>query len=181
MTTAKYVSTDFPIERVWELYDYNPLTGYLISKSRRKAGQPVIGTLSNRNMWKITLTREDWSTLATNYARAVFAWCNARWPEGSIDHKNRDIRDNRIWNLREADVVLQSQNKGNFNYGAIWHKVQKKWHAQIQNNGNHKYLGTFDTQKEAQEAYMAACREIGRNYLEPVLLEGRYVPAERQQ
>ena len=180
MANSKYPSNSFPVERLWQLYDFDPLSGYLISRTGRNKGKPVMGKF-NESAWLITLYREDGSQLRTNYARVVFAWCNARWPEGSIDHKNRDIRDNRIWNLREADDVLQSQNRGNYNYGSYWNKQTNRWQAQIQINGEVKFLGRFDSQREAQEVFIRACDEVGKTYLEPVLVDGRYVPLERLQ
>jgi hypothetical protein len=127
----------------------------------------------------VTLHREDGSRLRTNYGRVVFAWHYGRWPDGSIDHKDRNPRNNRIDNLREADPALQQQNTRNFNYGAIWHKGNRIWEAKITVNGKIKHLGSFDTQKPAQETFMRACDEIGREYLPPYLFNDRYVPAER--
>ena len=182
MANSKYPTNDFPVERLWDLFDFNPLTGYLISKAKNFRGKPVIGTLNNnKRMYVIQLYREGGTVLRTNYARIVYAWCKGRWPEGSIDHKNRDIRDNRLWNLREADVVLQTQNTKKFNYGTCWHNVGKKWHARIYIDGKSKFLGYFNTQKAAQEAYIRTCKEIGRPLLEPVLVNDRYVPLEHLQ
>ena len=176
----KYNSTSFPVERVRELYDYDYETGHLISKSKMKAGKPVIGSLNNsKSAFVIYLCRKDGTIVKTNYARVVFCWHHGRWPEGSIDHIDRDFRNNRIENLRDADPALQSQNQGNYNYGARWIQSRNKWVARINPNGKLKHLGTFETQKEAQERYMAACDEIGRQYLKPVLVNDRYVPAER--
>jgi hypothetical protein len=182
MTNSKYPSTDFPVERLWDLFDFNPLSGFLISRKGPNKGKPIMGTLSeNKRRWIIRLTREYGKQQLTNYGRAVFAWVHGRWPEGSIDHINREIRDNRSWNLREADIVLQTQNTRSFNYGAYWDKRERKWRTRIYINAKRKYLGLYDTVKEAQEAFMRFSNEIGRPYLDPVLVDGRYIPAERLQ
>jgi len=182
MANSKYPSNSFPVERLWALYDYNPLTGYLISKSKVKAGQPVIGCLNNgKRAWMIHLCREDRSQVLTNYGRCVFAWCHGRWPEGEIDHKDRNPRNNRPWNLREADRVLQAQNRSCYNYGAYWNKREKKWKSQIRINGKTKGLGYYSTEIEAQKAFIRACDQIGHPYLEPVLVDGKYIAAERLQ
>jgi hypothetical protein len=173
-------SNSFPVERVRELFDYDPETGYLISKNKRWAGRPVNGYPSaDKRVWRVQLYREDGSNLVTNYARAVFAWNHGRWPDGTIDHIDRNPRNNRIENLREADMALQTQNTTFFNYGCSWYEPLKKWAAKIRVNGNLKHLGYHYTQKAAQEAYMAACDEIGRQYLKPYLFNDRYVPEER--
>ena len=177
-------SNSFPVERIRELYDYDYETGFLISrKSRRQAGEPVKGGLnSGQSAWMVTLHREDGSRLRTNYGRVVFAWHYGRWPDGSIDHIDRNPRNNRVENLREADMVLQSQNRKTFTYGSSFCKrgcKKKRWYARIFINGKNKRLGYYHTQKEAQEAFMAACDEIGRKYLPPTLVDDKYVPAER--
>ena len=183
MTKRKYASNDFPVERVRELFDYNPKTGYLISRtSKRKAGKPIIGTPINRKKsgWTITMLREDGSMLRTNYGRVVFAWHYGRWPDGEIDHLNRDPRDNRISNLREADRFTQTQNRSCFNYGAYWNKAARKWVAQIRIKDKKEFLGCYNTVKEAQEAYFRTCDEIGHPYLEPTLVDGIcYIATER--
>jgi hypothetical protein len=179
--TQKYNSLSFPAERLREFYDYDPETGYLISKRRNWAGRPVKGVLNNSKSgaWVIMLYREDGTKLNTNYGRVVFCWHHGRWPDGEIDHIDRNPRNNKIENLREADRVLQSQNTWKFNYGAYWNKSCNKWQASIKIHGKNKGLGLYETQKEAQEAYMRACDEIGREYLPPVLVDVVYVPAER--
>ena len=177
----KYNSTDFPVERLKELYDYDPETGYLLSKDKRWAGRPVIGRKIGR-LWAMCLHRDDGSQLVTNYGRCVFAWHFGRWPDETIDHIDRNPRNNRVENLREADMVLQSQNRKTFTYGSSFCKrgcKKKRWYARIFINGKNKRLGYYHTQKEAQEAFMAACDEIGRKYLPPTLVDDKYVPAER--
>jgi hypothetical protein len=175
-----YKSKEFPVERIRELYDYDDETGYLLSRDSRWAGRPVNGSRSKDDRkWMVKLFREDGSYLRTNYGRVVFAWHYGRWPDGSIDHIDRNPRNNRVENLREADRTLQAQNRGNYNYGTSWRKAEKKWTARVIINGERKFLGLYQTQKAAQEAVMAACDEIGREYLPPYLFGDRYVPAER--
>ena len=181
MANSKYPSNSFPVERVRELYDYDYETGYLISKKGNYPGRPVKGSLRYGHQWNIHLHSKDGTSLGCNYGRVVFCWHYGRWPEGSIDHIDRDPRNNRVDNLREADDALQIQNRGNFNYGAYWRKASQKWAARIYVNGKDEFLGLYESLRAAQEAYMAACDEIGKFYLPPALVEDRYVPAERLQ
>ena len=172
----KYNSLSFPAERVKELYDYDPETGYLLSRDSRWAGRPIIGSFSKgMTARQVRLYHEDGSRTVSNYGRVVFAWHNNRWPEGEIDHVDRDFQNNRIENLREADRSLQTQNRLSFNYGTYKFKGTQKWRALI----NRKSLGLFNTQKAAQEAFMAKCDEIGKTYLPATLVGDRYVPTER--
>ena len=73
----------------------------------------------------------------------------------TIDHVNRDKKDNRLENLRWATRSEQNRNKNG--YGNIPFKGVimrgKKFVAQIRINGKTKHIGTFDTPEEASDAY----------------------------
>lgn len=72
-----------------------------------------------------------------------------------IDHINGNKVDNRIENLRE---VTNQQNHFNETKakGYSWHKGAKKWMAQISFNKKTMYIGLFDKEEEAHEAYLNA-------------------------
>ena len=70
-----------------------------------------------------------------------------------IDHINGNRLDNRICNLRETNQMINILNVDN--KGCYYHKVAKKWAAQIQVFGKHKYLGLFNSEIEAKNAYIA--------------------------
>ena len=76
-----------------------------------------------------------------------------------IDHINGIRNDNRIENLRWGN---QSQNQRNKKkkincssqyLGVTWKKTDKRWEAQIRINGISKYLGRFNTELEAFNAW----------------------------
>ena len=82
-------------------------------------------------------------------------------PEGLfVDHINHNGLDNRkrnlrivttqqnIWNTRGRDNNISSKYKG-----VSWHKNKQKWEARIRIDNKPKYLGYFDDEKEAAEAY----------------------------
>jgi hypothetical protein len=73
------------------------------------------------------------------------------------DHINRDGLDNRRSNLR---IVSKSQNNANAikksgNYkGVTYRSDMDKWAAQIMKNYKQNYIGYYDTEIEAAQAYM---------------------------
>lgn len=88
-------------------------------------------------------------------------------PEGfDTDHINRDKLDNRGVNLRTATRSQNGINKPKLpgatsRYkGVCWHSQRGKWRAEIKRNGVKKYLGVFDSEEAAAEAYRKAANEI---------------------
>ena len=74
-----------------------------------------------------------------------------------IDHKNQIRNDNRIENLR---IVTSRENsnkkhiKSSSQYtGVYWCKRANKWRAQAKINGKQVYLGYFNVEIEAYNAY----------------------------
>jgi hypothetical protein len=72
-----------------------------------------------------------------------------------VDHINGIRHDNRLENLR---LVTHQQN--NFNRtkakGYGWNKRVRKWHAQIKIDGKQQFLGNFDSEEDAHNAYLEA-------------------------
>jgi hypothetical protein len=72
-----------------------------------------------------------------------------------IDHINGIRTDNRILNLRS---VTRNQNQWNRQTakGYYWYKRDKKWKSKIYVNNKEINLGTYNTEEEARNAYLAA-------------------------
>ena len=81
-----------------------------------------------------------------------------------IDHKDGNRSNNQISNLRAA---TSSENKANALSrrddgvkGVYWNADRNKWAAYIRENGKKVFLGRFDQQAEAHQAYKTAAVRI---------------------
>jgi hypothetical protein len=62
-------------------------------------------------------------------------------------------------NVRWATRSQQQNNKRIYGKGYSWHKATGMWMARIRIKSKEKYLGIFNTQKEAKEARDRAVKE----------------------
>lgn len=122
------------------------------------------------------LSRRRWFRTSTGYAvtgggaksRALYMHREISIASGvdldgrEVDHINRDTLDNSRDNLRP---VLHWQNQCNRRLpknnasglrGVSWHRVGRKWRAEISHRGINKYLGLFKTKEDAHAAYRHA-------------------------
>ena len=94
--------------------------------------------------------------------RLVYLYHHGTMPE-VIDHIDGNPANNRIENLRPADM---RQNQGNrrksqrglLPKGVDWKPSIGKWQARITVDGRQVYLGVFDTAEIAHAAYVEAAR-----------------------
>lgn len=85
----------------------------------------------------------------------------ARAPKGVlVDHRNRDRRDNRRLNLRRATRSLNAANRARTRgphssvyRGVTWHRGVNKWQAALKHGDRCYYLGLFESEEAAAEAY----------------------------
>ena len=91
-------------------------------------------------------------------------------PNGLVlDHIDRNIKNNKIENLRVVTPSGNSQNKPVSKHsvtgykGVSWHKVTGKWKAYITINGKYKHLGVFTEVEDAISKRLEA--EVEFNYL----------------
>jgi len=143
------VSQSIPVERLWRLYDYNPLTGQLWSKTKKKY---MTGTFRGRQV-DLNITK-----CTTNYGRAVFAWCTGAWPTNQVDHINRNPQDNHIWNLRDVTNRENAHNRKGFQ--GCRKTRAGNYQALIRDGKNQIILGTFPNKAEAQAAYQIALKDL---------------------
>lgn len=99
-------------------------------------------------------------------SRVVWALTFGSWPEGNLDHKDRDPSNDCVSNLR---VCSQQENMFNRTpsagktsafKGVSWHKHTKKWRSYIEVGGKKHSLGYFHEEVEAAKAYNNRAAEL---------------------
>lgn len=152
-------------ERVKELFDY--VDGSLVRKigvNGASAGK-IAGTKSSSGYLIVSVDRKR-----LLIHRLIFLYHRGYMPK-RIDHINGDCYDNRIENLRECTQAQNCMNKKGYTNrtskfkGIHFDKTNKKWIAQIQVNGNKKYIGSFASELLAKHAYnVEAIKNYGEFY-----------------
>lgn len=159
-------------EVVKDLLDYNPDTGVFCWKHRprkyfsrdrdyfwwnkRFEGNEV-GYVKKPDRGYI---RKEMRVFDKGYvtARVIWLWMTGEWPEGFIDHIDRNPCNN-IWsNLRDVSQIENSRNasklKSNTSgrVGVGWIKITSKWQARIMVEGKAISLGHFHKWEDAVKA-----------------------------
>lgn len=99
------------------------------------------------------------------YHRIIWILLNGDIPaKMDIDHIDGNRVNNNVNNLRLSTRRENTQNriehrKGKL-VGCCYNKLKRKWRAVIQVNGKHKFLGLYDTEQEAHNAYKKALEGI---------------------
>lgn len=150
------------IEELKEYFKYEPNTGKLFW-SKRPSNRVVIGSeVGNYNDQGYKVCRFKGKALRVH--RIVWAVAKGEHPAEFIDHINGDKGDNRLSNLRVVSNAENLQNMKN-SKGYTYHRKLNKWMAQIVVNKERKYLGVFNTEHEAHEAYLKAKEELHPFYV----------------
>ena len=129
-------------------YTYDPDTGKIYSVK----GNEIIGKHTNGYIHiSIKYYKKQYRLLGHHFAWYMI-YGNVDFIE--LDHINRIRFDNRISNLRIVNRLENQQNKNGKGY--YWCNDKNKWRSQITINKKKKHLGYFNTEEEAQNAYIEA-------------------------
>lgn len=145
-------------EKLKECLDYDQETGIFLWKIKRKSVNPgqVAGCICSDGYICIRIDGRPYKA-----HRLAWLFIYGKFPNGDLDHKNRIRNDNRISNLRNATESQGMANRPGFRNGlkgTYWNKG--KWQAHIGKDGQNIYLGRFETEQAAHDAYWAAAQEL---------------------
>lgn len=135
------------LEKLREKYSYDEELGVLKNKKGR-----VIGYTSQEGYRKAYIFGKY-----LYLHRVIFFYVHGYLPD-LIDHIDRNKLNNRVSNLREAsksENCLNSSKRITNTSGyknVVWHKVAKKWRAQVTVNKKRVHVGLFDSPEEAYQA-----------------------------
>lgn len=159
--------TDFSADKLRKLLDYNPETGVFTNTGvRRNTRAELPGRVHVTNGYVYV------SINGSKYFAHRLAWLyvTGQWPDGEIDHINRDRADNRFDNLRISSRSLNNQNKVAHQsnnklklIGVSPHR--QRFQANIFVGGKRTYLGIFKTEQEASNAYWEAKAKLHPGYV----------------
>jgi hypothetical protein len=143
-------------ENLARVVSYDAKTGAF---TRNKNGQKI-GKINKDGYVEISVYSKRYLVhrLAWFYVYGV-------WPEGSLDHVDRDKTNNAIDNLRKLTPSQQAQNTNlhplnTSGYrGVFLDKQTNRWRARIRVNNVKHSLGAFDTAEEAYAAYLLAAKK----------------------
>lgn len=120
------------------------------------AGAEAGGFNRDGTRWVITFDSHKYPR-----THIVWAWHFGAWPPlDKVVHLDGDTLNDRVENLRPVPMGGHRFPTKNYLAGAR-QRASGKWQAFINLPSGQQHLGTFDTQREAHDAYLFAieCRE----------------------
>lgn len=100
--------------------------------------------------------------------RLIFMMTYGRLPNGEIDHIDRNLDNNDISNLREVSRSENCRNRASWGRtsqyrGVSLHKKTGRYQASIRHENKGHYIGLFDTEEEAAQAFDVVALQLRGN------------------
>lgn len=142
-----------PVEVLREYFSYDPETGIVERIKANKYRPNALGPVGSVQACGGLYVKFQGSQLKLH--RLAWKLITGVEPPRYIDHKNGDPSDNRWSNLRAATHQGNMANclrPGKYLPGVKWHNGL--WQAQATSRSCRKYLGSFDTEQKAHDAFV---------------------------
>ena len=150
------------MEHLKELLSYDKETGvftWKVNKHPRVKTGSVAGHFDTKGYVILKVNRIRYKA-----HRVAWFFVNGKEPNGFIDHINGKESDNRICNLRESDFRTNGANRKSHRsgrlVGANFEKKSSRWRSSFRLKNKGYFLGYFDSEKDASEAYFKAVELI---------------------
>ncbi len=138
--------------RLKEVLEYDPLTGaFTWRKTRGRAAAGSVAGCVNHSGY--CMIRVDGYAYYAH--RLAWLYTYGEFPDGLIDHINRDKTDNRLSNLRVCsnmengqNAKISSANKSGTT-GVFFNASRQKWMAQIMVARKNVHLGFYESIEDA--------------------------------
>ncbi len=120
----------------------------------------IAGSVDNHGYLRIAI-----SDIRYKAHRLAWFYMTGKWPEGVIDHINRNRLDNSFFNLRDVDGSINARNKGKITenssgeFGIWWRRDRNKWRVSLPIYGEYQHIGNFDDIELALLVRDAACEK----------------------
>lgn len=172
------IRSDITPELCRQLLRYEPETGKLFWRSRPRemfTSQRAFSTWNSRfagkegfnNRLKSGHLQGEIFHIPMLAHRVIWAMVYGKWPDGVVDHKNRDPSCNTIANLRDIrkpdnskNMNMSRRNTSGYN-GVGWDKSRNKWYARLGCGKSSVHLGRFDQKEDAVAARRAGDVKYG--------------------
>lgn len=159
-------------ELLKSLIAYKPDTGELVWLVDRngRGGKVKPGVLAGG------IDKKGYVTLVINHKRyaghrLAWLWMTGAWPEGSIDHKDRNPANNKWSNLRQAthrqNMMNRMQKPGKSGLPRGVYMQRGRLYSHIGGGKNYKYLGSFKSVEEARAAWLEEAAARGGEFFVP--------------
>lgn len=154
------------LQRLNELLTFDPETGIFKWKKYRAGVRPslIAGNRLKNPKCRIIYIKIEIDGKVYNAHHLAWFITKGVWPEGKLDHIDRNGENNRPDNLRPAtsgqnaiNMDLRSNNQSGYS-GVRYYN--RKWVADIGHNGKVIYLGSFAKISEAIEVRRAKAKEL---------------------
>ena len=168
MASLKLPSQD----RIRQLLDYDPDTGFFTWKIFRRWSAPVggkAGHLNSKGYMKITIDSIEYQA-----HRIAWKYMTGEDPIYQIDHIDGVKLNNRFSNLRQATNEENQKNIGkqknntSGQKGVTYTKKKKKWMARIGVKYKRIFIGEFEKFEDAVSAYKVAAKKYHGDYARDV-------------
>lgn len=147
-------------EDIGDFISYDPITGIFTWRVKRRgsavAGKQA-GTIDSNDRLRLRLRGRAYRAY-----RVAWFLMTGDQPPPLIDHADRNTLNNSWSNLRSATISQNAANIASRRKGlkGVTLLPHGKYQAQIKKHGVGFYLGSFDTEAEANAAYAAKAAEL---------------------